>query len=171
MFKADAVIPLTGRGSKITPKQLSFVDEYFVDLVITKAVERSMFKTKNPKEMGRKLMQNPHVMAEIAKRSTLRAEKHEIKADYLINKLVSIIEATQEDNPQAALRAIELAGKSIALWKERQEISGPDGHAIEMEQRVKEDVADLQSKLASIAQRTGTDGITFISKPRITGES
>jgi hypothetical protein len=72
---------------------------------------------------------------------------------------MNIIEDTQADNPQACLRAIELAGKSIALWKERQEISGPDGEAIKHEQQVRENVADFTSRIASLAKRNGTSNV------------
>ena len=104
-------------------------------------------------------MANPLVVQEINRRNALREVKSEVQAEYLIQKLMQIIARTEEDNPQAALRAIELAGKSIALWKERQEISGPDGEAIKHEQHVKESVADFTSRIKSLSSRaTGTDG-------------
>lgn len=105
------------------------------------------------------IMANEHVIAEIKHRNLIKQERSHLSAEYLVEKLMEIMLAEQDRNPQAALRAIELAGKSIALWKERQEISGPDGEAIQHEQRIKESAADFTNKLESLARRaTGTDG-------------
>ena len=158
--KRGNVISLGTKGHKLTPKMMSFIDAYLgpANGVAIRAMEMSMYKAKStPDRHAIELLQHPLVAAEIKRRMDIRAEKSEVKAEYLINKLMSIIEATETENPQAALRAIELAGKSIALWKERQEISGPDGGAIETEQRVKESAADFTSKLSGLIKRSGTD--------------
>lgn len=155
------------KGRKLTPKMLTFIDAYFgeANFNALKAMELSAYQNSNKvaaHEHASQLMQHPLIIAEIKRRHDLRAQKSEVKAEYLINKLMQIIEAEQETNPQAALRAIELAGKSIALWKERQEISGVDGEAIKHEQHVKESVADFTSRIASLAQRSGQDGATVV---------
>ena len=147
------------KGKKLTPKMVEFIDLYMIHMNGTKAVSLGSYKTTNPTRHAAELMQHPLIRAEIERRLAKRSEKAEVKADYLIAKLMNIIEETQADNPQACLRAIELAGKSIALWKERQEISGPDGEAIQHEQRVKENVADFTSRIASLAQRNGTSNV------------
>lgn len=115
------------------------------------------------KTRAAELMRRPAVRAEIGKRHSERKEvtvrTAELKAEYLLSKLAEIIETEQTKNPQAALRAIELAGKAIALWKDRQEISGPDGEAIKHEQHIKESAAAFTDRIKSIAGRaTGTDG-------------
>lgn len=148
-------VPKKGKGSKLSAKMRLFVSEYCVDFVATKAVIRAGYKTGNPEKMATELMNHPLIKLEIEKRMQRREKRSEVKAEYLIDKLLKIIEDTEEANPQAALRAIELAGKSIALWKERQEISGPDGEAIKTEQRVREDVADFSRKLAGLVAAGG----------------
>lgn len=153
------------RGTKLTGKQLSFIDAYFgeANFNAAKAYELSAYESTT-KSRGTtdkiisELMAHPNVKAEIQRRYAVREQKSEVHAEYLIQKLLQIIESEQEQNPQAALRAIELAGKSIALWKERQEISGPDGEAIKHEQHIKESVSEFTSKIQSLAGRaTGTD--------------
>lgn len=144
---------------KLTPKMLSFIDHYMVTQSGAEAVRLSGYKSKSPIRLAYQLMQHPLIQKEISDRLALRSEKMEVKADYLIAKLLMIIEDTEKNNPTAALRAIELAGKSIALWKERQEISGPDGEAIRHEQHVKESVADFTSRIAGLAKRSGTDNV------------
>lgn len=145
------------KGHKLTPKMVSFIDAYFGDAMFdgAKAYGMSMYagNDKNNKIRAYELMKHPLVNAEIERRMLARSEKSELTADYLITKLMGMIEAEEKRNPQAALRAIELAGKSIALWKERQEISGPDGAAIQHEQNIKESVVDFTTKLESLSGR------------------
>lgn len=154
------------KGRKLTLKMLSFIDAYFgaANFNASEAMRLSDYRTTTSDstyQSAAQLMLHPLVIAEIKRRQDLRTEKAEVKAEYLITKLMSIIEATETANPTAALRAIELAGKSIALWRERQEISGPDGEAIKHEQHIKESVADFTSKLAAIsAKPSGNTGET-----------
>lgn len=155
--------PKRGKGAQLSQKMATFVDEYLVDLNGSAAVLRAGYKTRNQNRMASELLRHPLVKAEIEKRTEKRRESMELRADYLINKLIAIIEDIETKTPDQ-LRAIELAGKSIALWKERQEISGPDGGAIETEQKVKENVADFTSKLARLAKREGTDGVVEFPK-------
>jgi len=148
---------------KITDKMLSFVDAYFgeANLNATKAYELSSYESTSTSKTTRdknvaELMAHPLVQAEIASRNAKREQRSVVHAEFLIAKLMDIIDATETSNPQAALRAIELAGKSIALWKERQEISGPDGQAIKHEQHVKESVADFTNRIQSLASRAAS---------------
>jgi hypothetical protein len=150
-------------GRKLTPKMLSFINAYFGEANFNglKAIELSDYqcKTRNSAHQTyAELMNHPLVVVEMEKRQAKREQKSEIKAEYLIQKLIAIIEDTQVDNPQAALRAIELAGKSIALWKERQEVSGPDGGAIQT-QEVKDSVADFTSRISGLVKRAGTPNV------------
>lgn len=150
------------KGRKLTPKMESFINAYFSDANFNavEAVRKSDYNSKQaPHIMAGQLMAHPLISREIEKRLEKRRQKSEVKAEILIQKLMEIIDRTEENNPNAALRAIELAGKSIALWKERQEISGPDGEAIKHEQRVRENVTDFTSRIASLATRAGKSNV------------
>lgn len=151
------------KGKKLTPKMLSFIDAYFglANFNATEAYAQSAYtSTKNDGVNAAELMNHPLVAAEVQRRLALRSQKSEVKAEYLLNKLIQIIDdADASEKTADRLRAIELAGKAIALWKERQEISGPDGAAIKHEQHVKESVADFTSRLSSLAKRRGTDNV------------
>lgn len=160
----NSKVPTEGKGAKLGPKMVSFINEYFIDFNAKQAVLRAGYKTKNPSLMAAKLLSHPLVQQEIEKRSEQRKEKAELKAEYLITKLIDIIDSDKEKTADQ-LRAIELAGKSIALWKERQELSGPDGQAIQMEQKTEQNVAEFKSKLDRLAKRNGTDGVTEFPKP------
>lgn len=152
-----------GKGRKLTPKMLSFVDAYFgaANFNSVEAYRLSAYSdSKNPAVNAAELMDHPLVQAEVQKRLAARTKKSEIKAEYLLNKLIQIIDdAEGSEKTTDRLRAIELAGKAIALWKERQEVSGPDGGAIQHEQHVKESVADFTSRISSLSKRAGTDNV------------
>lgn len=152
------------KGRKLTPKMISFIDQYTGESFgnSTQSILKSEYTTTNPdvaNRLGAELLQHPLVSAEIKRRLDAKSAKAEVKAEYLIGKLTQIVESTQEENPQAAIRAIELLGKTIAIWKDRQEISGPDGEAIKHEQRVKESVSDFTRRIAELAKRNGTSNV------------
>lgn len=146
-------LPTKGKGSKLSTKMELFVQHYLITNNGSEAVRQAGYKTKNEHKMAAELMRHPLVRKAIEEGKEERRERMELSADYLINKLIDIID-TEEEKTADKLRAIELAGKSLALWKERQEVSGPDGGAIEMQQKkVEEDVADFTSRIQRLATR------------------
>lgn len=158
-WKPDYVPPKKGKGAYLSDLQKRFIDEYLVDLKGSEAVLRAGYKTKNANRQASELLNHPLVRHWIDKRLEEKREKCELSAEYVIQKLINIVESTDKSNPQAALRGLELLGKTMALFKERQEVSGPDGEAIQMEQKVQERAADFTSKLSRLALRGGTDNV------------
>lgn len=151
----DSSIPTKGKGSKLSTKQSNFVKEYMVDFNASQAVLRAGYLTNNPNRLGVEMMRHPLILRELKVLMDKRDEKIDVTKEYVIQKLMKIVQSTEEDNPSAALRGLELLGKHLGLYRDRTEISGPDGHAIEMEQRVKEDVTDFKSKLDRLAESGG----------------
>lgn len=173
-LKKGAEPPLKGKGSKLGPKMAQFVEEYLVDLNASAAVIRAGYKVKvdsgNHYKVAAELMNHPLVKRELETRMEERKERNAVTADYVIHKLVSIVEDTERGNPQAALRGLELLGRHLGLYKDKQEISGPDGGAIELEKKeIKESVADFTSKLSRLASRGGTGEV--VEFPKRSGES
>lgn len=164
--------PGRGKGSKLTTRQLAFIDSYMVCGVAKDACLKAGYKTKNPTRQGTELLNHPLVKEEIQKRREKLGEKSQLTVEYLVQKLTEIIQKEQEENPNAALRAIELAGKHLGMYKDRQEISGPDGEAIRIEeQKVQEEADEFKSRIASIAKRTGTGTVLGFPKPSGKSES
>ena len=160
MLTKDDPVPEKGKGSKLTSKMENFVNEYFVDFNGAQAVLRAGYKTSKPNRMAVKLLNHPLIAEAIAERKKERAEKTELTAEYVITKLVSIAERQEEINAQAALRALELLGKHLGLYRDRQEISGPDGEAIQVKQeQIKQNVDEFTSRIASLAKRNGTGNV------------
>ena len=162
-LKLGKEIPTSGKGSKLSARMITFIDEYMVDLNATAAVQRAGYKNQNPNRLATDLLHHPLIRQEIEKRMEERRERNVLSADYIINKLIDITENTEKGNPQAALRALELLGKTLSLFKDRQEISGPDGKAIEYEQRLKRDQEDLASAIARLVERNGTSEVAGFS--------
>jgi len=147
--------PSSGKGSKLSPKMEKFVEEYLIDLNASEAVLRAGYKTRNQNRMGAELLRHPLVKSAIDKHMEKRRDRMELTADYVLTKLVNIVEQTENGNPSAALRGLELLGKHLGLYRDRQEISGPDGGAIEMEQKAEKNAADFTSQLSRLARRSG----------------
>lgn len=156
------------KGNVLTAMMLGFIDLYMVHLNGTKAAELSAYKTNNPSRLARRLMAHPLIIAEIKKRTEARQLNMEIKSDYIVNKLIQIIDDGEEKTGDR-LRAIELAGKTIGIFKDRQEISGPDGEAIRTEQVTKENADAFSSRISGLAKRSGTSNV--VSFPDGSGES
>ncbi len=150
-------------GRKLTPKMMSFINAYFgaANFNALRAMELSDYNCKTKysiHQTSAELMNHPLVVAEIEKRMAKREQKSEVKAEYLIQKLMEIIDNLDDlEKTSDRLRAIELAGKAIALWKERQEVTGADGEAIKIEQERKASVADFTSRISGLVERAGSD--------------
>lgn len=163
--KPDSPIPLKGKGSKMTAKQAAFVSEYLVDLNGSAAVLRAGYQTRNANRMAAELRQHPLVSREITKALAKRAEKNELTATYVLDKIVAIVEATDTDNPGAALRGLEMLAKHLGLLRDKVEMSGPDGGAIQHEQKVQEDATDFRSTMARLVKRSGEGEVSEFPKP------
>lgn len=151
-------------GKRLTDKMRLFCQEYMKDMNKRQAVLRAGYDTKNPDQMAEQLWAHPMVKAEIARLQELKSADNELTTKYVITKLITIVEDNQSSNPTAALRGLELLGKHLGLYKERQEISGPDGEAIQMEQKVKQDVADFTSRLSRLAASGGEGQVVGFPK-------
>lgn len=165
-----------GGGKKLTPKMHSFIDAYMgaANGNGLEAIRLSDYQCRTKASIHAtyaELMNHPLVKAEIDRRLAARSQKSEIKAEYLLEKLILIINDAEVEKTADRLRAIELAGKAIALWKERQEISGPDGEAIRTEQNIKESVADFTSRISSLVKRNGTDNVVKFPNGTGTGRT
>jgi phage terminase small subunit len=166
--RPDSEIPTKGKGSKLTAKQEAFVNEFLVDLNASAAVLRAGYNTRNQNRIAAELLRHPLIAKTIKERTEKKRETMVLQADYLINKLIQIIE-DPDTKTGDILRAIELAGKSIALWKERHEVSGPDGEAIKIEQQIKEEMDEFTRKLSGLARRAGEGEVVEFPKPRSEG--
>lgn len=78
----------------MTPKEQCFVDEYLIDLNITKAYVRAGYTARTAKQQGWKLFHRPHIQAAIEAAKKLRSERTKIDANWVLTRLAE--EATAD---------------------------------------------------------------------------
>ena len=153
MMKPGETPPKKGRGSKPTAKMLRFVEEYPKDLDGPRAAERAGYKTKNVYKLARDLLVHPLLVPLIKEKLKAREERMIVEEDYIIQGLMRIAKDNEETSPQNAIRALELLGKHLGMFKERTEISGPDGEAIAYKQQIQEVADDFTTAISRLAER------------------
>ncbi len=118
---------------KATAKQLAFVREYVIDWNATQAAIRAGFSEKNAHAIGYQLLQKTLVQKAIEE-AVKKAEKKAIRtaeqilADVQLVKdnAMRIVEGSMA-NHAAALKALELEGKHVAMWTDKQDHTNSDG--------------------------------------------
>src|ERR1044072_334671 len=124
----------------LTGMQKQFCEEYLKDMNATQAVLRAGYKTKHPNRIAFQLMENQAIRITI---DALRAERNkstDVTKDFVLRGIQKAIRLAEEaNNLNALLRGHELLARHLGMFIERTEISGPDGEAIKMEQKTKQD--------------------------------
>lgn len=138
----------------LTGKQKKFCEEYLVDLNATQAVIRAGYNTTYPNRIAFQLMENPAIRIAIDGLRAERSKSTDVTKDFVLRGIQKAIRMAEEsENLSALLRGHELLARHLGMFIERTEISGPDGEAIKMEQKVKEDVESIKNRIASLAAR------------------
>lgn len=158
MAKAYTSIP---DPDGLTQKQRRFVNEYLVDMNATQAAIRAGYSQKTAQAIATENLAKPLINAVLKKELDKRAEKLQITQEQVLSdlaelrdlcmgrkpiKITEIIKNAHEGTavaqdftvsafePTAANRALELMGKHIGMFKERTELTGPDGGPLEFTQ-------------------------------------
>lgn len=74
----------------MTPKQEAFVREYLIDLNATQAAIRAGYSEATAYSIGQENLNKPEIAAAINEAQADRAERTQINADYVLNRLVEI---------------------------------------------------------------------------------
>lgn len=135
----------------LTAKQELFIQEYLVDLNATQAAIRSGYSKNTAKEIGHENLTKPHIRSRIDELQQLRAEKLQISADWVLQRLIAISDRCMKAEPvmkwdyeekamvetgefmfdsQGANKAVELVGKHLGMFKDKLEHSGNLGVSI-----------------------------------------
>ena len=117
---------------KLSPKQQMFVVEYLVDLNATQAAIRAGYSAKTAEWVGPRMVTKSHVTKAIQVAMAEREQRTEITQDKVLGDLETVKrDAMQpkEDgkgmrNYSAALKALELMGKHLGLFKDKVELTG-----------------------------------------------
>lgn len=127
--------------SKLTAKQAAFVREYCVDWNATQAAIRAGYSEKTARQIGEQNLSKLYIKKAIEdkqKKCELNAVR---RAEDVLKDLAEVRavamkrrfnDAGDEEmiNPNAALKALELEGKHLAMWTDKTQLSGSIEHKV-----------------------------------------
>lgn len=132
----------------LTAKQEMFVREYLVDLNATQAAIRAGYSENTAGAIGAENLKKPQIRTRIEELQKERAEKLDISAQWVLNKLTEVVQMSMQAKPvekwnyderrleetgeyvydsTGANRALELIGKHLGMFKDKVEHSGSIG--------------------------------------------
>jgi len=141
----------------LAPKQLIFCEQYYANSFRgAEAILKAGYRTKYPEKMAWELInKKPLVKEYLDLMEKERAEKSSLSVDYVVKKLIKNVDRAEADNNlSVAMRGLELLARHLGMFIDRQEITGKDGEAIQL-QKVENDAADFTRSIVSIATRGG----------------
>ena len=169
--------------SKLTAKQLKFVQEYLVDLNATQAAIRAGYSKKTAEIIGYENLRKPGLSAILKEEMDKRAKKTEITAEYVLNTIRETIERCAQKEPvmewdaeakcmvetgewqfkeNGVLKGCELLGKHLGLYLDRVDHSGKIGVQSLLSIEEKEKIA--QDKNAIQKLRDANDAVLVVTK-------
>jgi hypothetical protein len=143
----------------LTPRQRAFAHEYVVDFSGAAAAIRAGYATRYADRQAHTLLRHKGVAFLIDHLNQSKAAKVvAIDPDYVLQKIYSIISKdTVKDGD--ALRGLEILARHFGMLRDKTEISGPGGEAIQLEQRqrVEEEAQHFTNLLEQLRERV-SDG-------------
>jgi phage terminase small subunit len=110
----------------LTAKQQLFVTEYLVDLNATQAAIRAGYSENTARFIGAENLTKPNIANAIAEAREARSERVIWTADEILRDLKEIA-TDRHIEPKDRIKAYELGGKHLAMWKDKIEHSGSLG--------------------------------------------
>jgi len=111
----STIIDKPVKQPKVTDKQLKFVEEYVIDFNATQAAIRAGYSEATAASAGYKLMNMPHIIILINEQKKELSVKLNITRESILNDLENIKNANSLENPNSALKAIEMQIKMLGL--------------------------------------------------------
>lgn len=154
----------------LTYKQRNFCQEFIKDFNASAACLRAGYTTKYPDKMGNELLRKDSIRMAVDALLEERSQEISVSVDYVLRKLVQQLEkAEDKDQAMIVLRAAELLGKHLGMFKEKTEISGPDGEAIRVKQEIQQHAADFARTISRLTTRGSEEPDLVRAIPRDTG--
>ena len=117
----------------MTERQKRFADEYLIDLNATRAYKAAyptVKKDESARKAGSRLLTFVDIQAYISERQQARQERTEITQDMVVRELRDIALASASDETDSELKyanklkALELLGRHLGMFKDKVEVSG-----------------------------------------------
>lgn len=96
----------------LTPKRRKFVEEYLKDFNGTQAAIRAGYAENSARQTAYRLLTNDYILAEIE--SSIMSENE------ILGRIAAIAKSAEKDSDK--LRALELLGKTLALFTDKVQI-------------------------------------------------
>lgn len=135
--------------AKLTPKQVRFVEEYLVDANGTQAAIRAGYSPRTANEQAARMLTIASVRDALDVAQRARSERVQISADWVLGRLVEIVDRTMQAvevadsqgirtgewkfEASAAIKALELCGRHLGMFANKVELGGPNGGPIPVE--------------------------------------
>lgn len=109
--------------ARLTKKQERFVEEYLIDLNATAAARRAGYSAKTADRIGPELLGKTCVSEAITEAMAARSERTEVTQDQVVRELAGLAfrEGEDEFRHSDKLRALELLGKHLGMFKEKEQ--------------------------------------------------
>ena len=119
-------MPFSETRTRAGAKRQAFGREYLLDHNATAAAIRAGYSEKSAKQIGYKLMQSADVRAMLA--------EHVERQEWTVDRVLAVLGGIAEDTTQKAAdrrAAASDIGKYLGMFRDRVELSGPNGGAIQ----------------------------------------
>ena len=145
----------------LTPLQIRFCEEMVIDPRQGDAAIRAGYSEATASKQAYQMMENQAIRIVIDYLRAQRSKNSDVTKDFVLIGIQKAIRKAEEDgNHNATLRGYELLARHLGMFIEKTEISGPNGDAIRMEQKVNQDANDFASRMARLAKSAGTGSVS-----------
>jgi phage terminase small subunit len=142
----------------LSPRQRAFAREYIKDYNGAAAAVRAGYSPNFVDRQAYNLLHNKGIALLVDELQMSKEDKiFSVNPEYVIKEVLAVVtKETVRDGDK--LRALELLARHLGMFVDRTEISGPDGGAIELENRkIEEEASDFTSLMKAMKERADRD--------------
>ena len=145
----------------LRPKQEAFAQNFVIDWNATQAAVRAGYSERTAQEQASRLLSKVMIKDRVDELAEQAAERNEITVDWVLERLTK--ESLTAKTDGARVRALELVGKYLAMFVDRQQVEGGYDQLLDDEVAQKYaktwdvPLADVRSKLGLPSQEIHGD--------------
>lgn len=140
----------------LSPRQRRFAEEYVIDFNGEAAVIRAGYSHRHADRQAYTLKRHEGVAAlidHLARKEAQAVQEDILTKEYVVSKILKgLNKAEDKENLTAYFRACELLARHLGMLTDKQEVTGRDGEAIQI-QKIQEDASAVESLLAKLAKK------------------
>lgn len=120
-------------SANLTPQQARFVEEYLIDLNGTAAAIRAGYSAKTAPAQASRLLSHVKVREAVEEGMKARQERTALTQDEVIEDLRRLGRKAEDARDYSpAIKARELLGKHLGMWRDRIEHTGAGGEPLNL---------------------------------------